>query len=355
MTQASPSAPRAASRISTTEHGIEVESVPCPLCGEQDDHPVIVESPDHETRLGQFRVVECRACQMRYTNPRPTEQSIGRFYAEGYQPYQKPVDSNRMWTRFRHRWERAALVRRHGYEPIVSSQLVQRFSALLGEALFSRTRQRMEWFDYVPNGRLLDFGCGAGGFLRRMQKLGWHVEGLDFSADVAAQVRREFNIPVHVGSLPHPELIPESYDVITMWNSLEHVHDPRRVVEAAWQLLRPGGRLVVGVPNIESWTFRQSAAEWHALDVPRHLNHFAPRTLTQLLEQAGFESGDVQHVPYVGWIRRTAQRCRDTASGTRPLVACTWKPWAMRVAEWTARTNQADFIRAEFEKPRKAA
>ncbi len=81
-----------------------------------------------------------------------------------------------------------------------------------------------------PGGRLLDFGCGAGGLLQQLHRLGWHVTGLDVSPRMVRHVRDRLGLPAFEGTLPHPDLTPGSFDAITMAESLEHVHDPLGVL-----------------------------------------------------------------------------------------------------------------------------
>ena len=133
-------------------------------------------------------------------------------------------------------------------------------------------------------GRLLDFGCGSGSYLWRMHRQGWKVIGVDPSAAAVDYVRHELGLPALVGSLPHEDLHDGYFDVITMWQSLEHVHWPMEVLRAARRLLAPGGKLIVAVPNIDSLPFRWFGQTWIGLDLPRHLSHFAPSTLTHMLE-----------------------------------------------------------------------
>src|SRR5207253_8058958 len=92
-------------------------------------------------------------------------------------------------------------------------------------------------------GRLLDFGCGNGSFLHRVRKQGWDATGLDVARLAVQGARNETSAGVLVGTLPHPELLPASFDVVTMWHALEHVHDPLAVLAEARRLLAPGGRL----------------------------------------------------------------------------------------------------------------
>jgi hypothetical protein len=129
-----------------------------------------------------------------------------------------------------------------------------------------------------------------------------------------------------------------------MWHSLEHVHRPLEVLRAAHRLLAPGGKLVVEVPNIDSLPFRWFGQNWCGLDLPRHLTHFAPQTLVQIVERAGFYAGPVRMVRYADWVRSSARlACRQGDAGT-------WCRWlrgkvVSGLAGWySCLTSQSDCI-----------
>ncbi|MFO0966015.1 MAG: class I SAM-dependent methyltransferase [Gemmataceae bacterium] len=166
-------------------------------------------------------------------------------------------------------------------------------------------------------GRLLDFGCGGGSFLIRMRRLGWNVTGLDFSSAVVDRLRATHGLTVHQGSLPHADLPDESFDVITMWESLEHVHQPLDVLRAAQRLLAKGGKILVSLHNIESVAFRWFGPAWFPLDLPRHLTHFSPSTLRLALHEAGFQPGRVRMLRSSSWLRKSADiaKAYPTLSG----------------------------------------
>jgi SAM-dependent methyltransferase len=191
-------------------------------------------------------------------------------------------------------------------------------------------------------GRLLDFGCGGGSFLERMYRHGWQVTGLDTSASVVERIRTELGLPALAGTLPHPELRPASFDLVTMWHSLEHVHAPLEVLREAHRLLVPGGKLLVAVPNIDSLPFRWFGHAWFGLDLPRHLTHFAPWTLYLMLHRAGFRVGPVHMVRHSGWLRRSARLACQSPQSSRWHRCLQWSP-AARLATWYGYfTHQAD-------------
>jgi len=249
------------------------------------------------------------------------------------------------------RWADACVLRADfGYPPQPARWHV-RLGATFGRCLIRRSRQRRHWIPFMPPGRLLDFGCGLASFLPRMKRYGWHVTGLDFDPSVAAGLRERDGIDALVGSLPHPAVQPGSFDALTMWNSLEHVHEPVAVLEAACEALRPGGLLVIGVPNLASWSFARFKAHWYGLWLPRHLTHFTPETLTRMVQRAGFEVRELTHVGRSGWLRhsaRAAYRAGDRSWITRLARN---RRFATRLAAWTERTGQADFIRLLAHKP----
>ncbi|MBY0527411.1 MAG: class I SAM-dependent methyltransferase [Gemmataceae bacterium] len=289
---------------------IEWEEANCPLCSGRRWSP-LVEAPDvgvAATGLW-FAVVQCQDCGMCFTNPRPSAKSIGQFYPTRYAPHQS---TNREHGRARRR------------------------------LFYKRTGgQQVGWHG---EGRLLDFGCGGGGFLKTMHSQGWKVTGLDVSAPTVYRVRAETGLPVLVGTLPHTELQPESFDVITMWHSLEHVHAPREILREAHKLLVPGGKLMVGTPNIDSLPFRWFGRNWYGLDLPRHLTHFTPWTLPLMLERTGFRVGAVRLVRHSQWLRYSARLGRSDRRSPYWHRWLTTGPMARLVTWYSYLTHQADCV-----------
>jgi SAM-dependent methyltransferase len=274
---------------------LEWEEVDCPLCGGRQRH-ILLEAADLAPGSSglRFAVVRCSDCGLCYTNPRPSPATIGQFYPDVYRPHRAPRPG-RQWR--------------------------------------SRSRKERQVLPWHGQGRLLDFGCGGGTYLQRMHRAGWHVLGLDVSAAAVERVRGDLGLPALVGTLPHPALEPASFDVITMLHSLEHVHDPLPVLRGAHRLLTPSGRLLVAAPNLDSLPFRWFGPAWYALDLPRHLIHFTPQTLTAMLQQAGFRPGPVQMVRHSDWVRASARLAR------RLMPAARWPRWlatkpVSRLAAW---------------------
>jgi SAM-dependent methyltransferase len=129
--------------------------------------------------------------------------------------------------------------------------------------------------------RLLDFGCGDGGFLAAASASGWHAVGVEIQPEQA----RSKGLAVR----ERIEDISGPFDLITLWHSLEHTRSPREVLGALADRLSPAGTLIVAVPNFSSLQARFFKSSWFHLDVPRHLFHFTPFALMGLLQGCGLE------------------------------------------------------------------
>jgi SAM-dependent methyltransferase len=177
-----------------------------------------------------------------------------------------------------------------------------------------------------------------------MRERGWQVMGVDIAAETVHRIRDRLGLPALVGSLPHPELGPESFDVITMWHALEHVPDPAGVLRAARQLLTADGQLLVAVPNIDSLAFRVFGQAWFGLDLPRHLTHFSPWTLHLMLERAGFRVERIRMAGPSSWLRHSARVACQYAQARLFHRWMRGKPLS-RLSAWYANlTGQADCI-----------
>jgi SAM-dependent methyltransferase len=271
----------AAVSVSTQSHCPDWEEPDCLHCGSP-RRELVVRAHDNAAPNDwqRYTVVRCRDCGLRYTCPRPTPEFIGRFYPRDYAPHETPSPDRRLpW--------RARLATRIGW-PIEPRRALRRHGKR----------------------RLLDFGCGGGSFLHRMNRLGWRATGLDISNTAIERIRGQLGLDALVGTLPHPGLPAGGFDVVTMWHSLEHVHNPRAVLQSAFQLLAPGGRLLVAVPNIAGLPFRWFGPAWFGLDLPRHLTHFTPVSLKAMLTAVGFSIRSVRMLRHTRWLRESAALAR---------------------------------------------
>ena len=157
----------------------------------------------------------------------------------------------------------------------------------------------------LQKGTLLDVGCGTGSFLHAMQLQGWKVTGVEPDADARRLAHQLHGLSI----LPSHEIfnLPDhSFNAITMWHVLEHVHQLHEYVEQLKNLLAPGGKLFIAVPNYTSKDAKAYGKYWAAYDVPRHLYHFSPQSMNVLLQQHGLKV--IKHLPmwfdsfYVGML-----------------------------------------------------
>lgn len=300
------------------------EETSCLLCG-RDNSEVLAEANDPLPASGaglRFAIARCRDCGLVFTNPRPTRDTIGHFYPADYSPHNPRVGrKNRRPSRF---WSR-----------------------LIGRPCPER-RGVLPWSGI---GRLLDFGCGGGSYLQRMADLGWSVTGLDVSPRVVREVRERLRFEAHLGTLPHSDLTPGSFDIITMWQALEHVHQPLEALRAAYDLLVPGGKIVIAVPNFDGLTARWFGEHWFGLDLPRHLTHLTSHTLRGMLQSSGFCVESVRGLVHADWLHSSAKRASEAGmKGLAPRVL-RWKP-ATRLIGWGCYAiGRAEALVAVAERP----
>jgi SAM-dependent methyltransferase len=304
-----------------------LELIPCPGCGSGRAAPareVVADAPPGAAGAGQrFGIVRCDACGLHFTNPRPRLEALGDYYPSDYAPHGGAGDDGRPPTGPPGSIRDLVLRHAFGAPPVRPTGAKRWLAAAVA------TVRRPESFGfalpYRGRGRLLDFGCGGGKFLRRMAALGWDVTGIDFSAAAVAAVRATGLRAVR-GTLPHPDLAPESFDVVTMRHALEHVPDPRAVLAAARDLLAPGGLLLVQVPHYDGFDVRCFGDAALALDVPRHLTHFTAPTLRALLERCGYARVQVRQRSHPAWIRKAARAAAGNGSHEKPATAPS--PWS---------------------------
>lgn len=143
--------------------------------------------------------------------------------------------------------------------------------------------------------RILDVGCGSGVLLNLLHKKGFEVSGVDLSIDAAEIVKQNYGLDVAVGSIEDVFFDPGSFDVVVLLHTLEHVPNPRAMLKEVIRILKPSGRLVVQVPNIDSLQFRLFGVRWYGLDVPRHLIDYSQSSILKLLSEVGLNVKRLRH------------------------------------------------------------
>jgi SAM-dependent methyltransferase len=151
-------------------------------------------------------------------------------------------------------------------------------------------------------GCLLDLGCSSGAFLEFMKDGPWTLSGIEISAEGAKTAEQRSGAHVFVGNILDAPFPAESFDAITCFDVLEHLYEPRRVMERVSGWLKPGGIFYVLVPNVDSAEARAFGSYWHGLELPRHLFHYSPESLKFLAQSMGLQalSLETRRNPAVG-------------------------------------------------------
>lgn len=243
----------------------------CPACGSHQTRHVL-DAKDHTVSGERFPIHECEACKLRFTYPVPDAAHIGRYYQS--EDYISHTDTH------------AGLINKL-YHTIRKIALVQKRKWIL-RAIGIRT------------GNILDIGCGTGHFLHEMKKAGWRVTGLepDERARALALSRSQ------ITALPPEELfrLPSgSFDAITLWHVMEHVHELHPYLSEIKRLLHPKGKLFIAVPNYASKDQQFFGPDWAAYDVPRHLYHFSAPAMKKLTESHGLRLCNLKAMPFDGF------------------------------------------------------
>lgn len=337
----------------TSSSVIDWEATACPLCWERPAETVVAQV--HRPTGQRCELRRCLCCGMGYTTPRPRIDQLGLLYPEDYEDHQPPRAKPETWRRrLSRKLERLILRHRFGYPPTKLGWL-ERMAATLAAPWFGPDPDALMAIPFCGEGRLLDYGCGAGYFAARMHARGWQAAGMDLSPRAVEQARRQFGITAHVGTLPHPSYPPESLDTITMGQVLEHVPEPHRLVRAAAEALRPGGMLHISVPNLAAWGLRAFGPYWWPLQLPVHLLFFTPTTLGQLLAAHGLEVVEVRMLRMTNWMQRSWANGEQDRWREWPRPLSPW--WGGRrlthqyLARWAARREQGDGFILSARKP----
>lgn len=240
----------------------------CPVCLGNDFREVM-QAQDYTVSKTMFGVVHCNNCSHRFTNPVPSQGEIGPYYKS--EDYVSHTNTAKGFI--------------HGLY-----QTVRKWTLKTKRSLVERSTGKAQ-------GKHLDVGSGAGAFLATMKHAGWDTLGLEPDVDARIVARSDFGMEAKpIEELF--ELTANSFDAITMWHVLEHVHQLDAYMAQLKALLKVDGRLLIAVPNYTSLDAKVYGARWAAYDVPRHLYHFSPASMRQLLSRHGLNLVRTKRMPF---------------------------------------------------------
>jgi len=231
----------------------------CFLCGAEDFHPLYL--------IHDCQLVRCPHCQAVFTREIPSRLLKSSFYEEDY--FQNPAFASTDINEY------------FGYDTYIPDQknIQDKFKICI---------RRIK--KYQPSGKLLDLGCATGFFLDLARRHRFEVLGVEPSRFAGRKARELFGVPVIPRELREADLPTSGFDVVTLWDVIEHFANPRAELREINRILKPGGILGIITPNIGSPAARILKDKWLEIHrMPEHLIFFSARTLKRLLEETGFE------------------------------------------------------------------
>lgn len=138
---------------------------------------------------------------------------------------------------------------------------------------------------------ILDVGCSSGTFLKSARKLNFNIEGVE-PAKAAVATARQSGFKVYEGELGHKDIPKNHFNALTLFEVIEHLNDPRQLLQQCKEILKPGGILVIGTGNTDSWTQKIMGNRWEYYDIAKHGGHisfFNTNSIKLLAEDTGFE------------------------------------------------------------------
>ena len=236
-----------------------INYINCPVCGATAFKKILT-AKDNTVSNESFVIVECTNCTLRFTQDVPAEEAIAPYYrSENYISHTN-----------------------------TSKGLINSLYQKVRKRTLRQKRKLIEQETGLKTGSLLDVGSGTGAFASEMKQAGWNVTGLEPDAAARKVALETNNIELSaINQFYH--LTAGTFDAITLWHVLEHVHDLQGYLAQLKMILKEKGKLFIAVPNYTSKDAAIYAAHWAAYDVPRHLYHFSPQSMKMLVEKHGMK------------------------------------------------------------------
>lgn len=250
-----------------------------------------------------FFLVRCKNCGLFYTFPQPIPEQIVELYPEHYYSYlpyraRKFLSKGKglsLISKVKISIKRQILNKCYHYFPGQENR-----TFLLPRILLNIIKYCFVIFPpFVPNGRILDVGCGSGEYLFVINQLGWDTYGLEINEKAAAYARSKGLNVITGETLDAAQLPSEYFDVVRFNHVLEHFPDPVGALRESYRILKSGGFLLITVPNVNSIEMDLFGKYCWQLVIPEHLFHFSSDSLKKLLDKAGFRVERIEYLPYI--------------------------------------------------------
>ncbi len=234
--------------------------ISCNLCG-KDETKIILKQPNSE--YFPRTIVRCLNCGLVYMNPQPEYKELLKIYQENSS---EDISSP-------------------SPEKVIPEELLYPYPPNIRIPLRLSFLKKM-----MKPGKLLDVGCASGEFLHYAKLAGWEGEGIEPSFVIADITHKKTGLPIYRGTLEDFSEKEEIFDLITMFDVIEHVADPKTDIKRAYQLLKINGMIAISTPNIGCQRYWMQKDKWRGFTESReHIFFFSARTLSDLLIKCGFK------------------------------------------------------------------
>ena len=253
----------------------------CGACQSTKLKPVLTSVQTWQYPGKQFQILRCEQCGVGILDPQVSfaemEKELYTQQYHAYQPYHTPRRGLRFWI---HRLTKHPAL--HYFLGYGSKHFWQFFfyPFFLRLAFYPKKKDQ---------GRFLDIGCGVGKYLHYLKQLSWDVYGIDVSQQAIVGARLSGLQNVRQGEVKTAGFDADFFDVVNFHHVFEHVPDPNEVLQTVHRITKPGGEIIITVPNFGSLAAKLFRKKWGGMDVPRHLFHYNRKSLDLLLRRNGFE------------------------------------------------------------------